>query len=175
MGRNFSPIPPIPYPSPTSTFIPLLKFTIFIFYPIACSVYVVSSGPLWPSFHYYKSWSCPRNNCSSMIMMHNHKKQATTGLKKPRRQNRDLGNTQRWALLKGGVQLGGGGLGTWEDEISVNGEDGERLLSKSSPASYWNCWRKPGAYFNISQPSPKRPTFSFGGGSYHGVPWAGAL
>ncbi len=29
-------------------------------------------------------------------------------------------------------QLGGGG-GNWGDEISVNGEDGERLLPKLSP------------------------------------------
>ncbi len=35
----------------------------------------------------------------------------------------------------GTVQLGGGGLEDWGDEILVNGEDGERLLSKLSPTS----------------------------------------
>ncbi len=30
--------------------------------------------------------------------------------------------------------------------------------------------RKPGAYSNISQPSWKMPTLSFGGGSHLGVP-----
>ncbi len=37
----------------------------------------------------------------------------------------------------GGVQFGGvgEGLGDWEDEISANGEDGEKLLSKLSPTS----------------------------------------
>ncbi len=31
----------------------------------------------------------------------------------------------------------------------------------------------PGAYSNISQPSPKRPTVFFGGGSYLGLPCRG--
>ncbi len=35
----------------------------------------------------------------------------------------------------GGVQFGGGGLGNWGDEISVNGEDGEKLLSTLSTTS----------------------------------------
>ncbi len=42
------------------------------------------------------------------VIMSKDKKQATTDLKKPRRQNRDLGNTQRLVLLMDGVQLGGG-------------------------------------------------------------------
>ncbi len=56
------------------------------------------------------------------------------GLKKPHRQNRDLGSTSRLGLLMSGMQLVGV-LGNWGDEISVNGEDGERLLPKLSPAS----------------------------------------
>ncbi len=43
-----------------------------------------------------------------MIMIYNGKKQATTGLKNPQTQNRDLGNIPRWGLLMGGVQFGGG-------------------------------------------------------------------
>ncbi len=68
-----------------------------------------------------------------MIMIFNGKKQATTDLKKPDRQNRGWDNICRWGLLTGDLQLGREGLGNWGDEISVNGEDGERLLSKLSP------------------------------------------
>ncbi len=58
-------------------------------------------------------------------------------LKKPHRQNRDLGNWgDWWGLLMDDVQLGGGGRGgNWGKEMSVNGEDGEKLLSKLSPTS----------------------------------------
>ncbi len=66
-----------------------------------------------------------------MIMICNGKKLVTTGLKKPHTQNRDL---YRWGLLMGGVQLGGG-LGNCGDEISINGEDGEKHLSPLSPIS----------------------------------------
>ncbi len=67
------------------------------------------------------------------IMTYNGKKEATTSLKKPHKQNRELGNIQKWRLLMGGVQVGRGmtrGLG---GDRSVNGGDGERLLSKFSP------------------------------------------
>ncbi len=51
------------------------------------------------------------------------------GLKKPHRQNRDLGCIYRWRLFVGGVQFGGGRV------FEVNGEDGERHLFKLSPTS----------------------------------------
>ncbi len=35
----------------------------------------------------------------------------------------------------GGVQVGKGGLDNWGNEISVNGEDGEKLLPTLSPTS----------------------------------------
>ncbi len=73
----------------------------------------------------------------------------------------------------GGVQVG---KGEWGDECSVNGGDG----GKTSVQTFSNLFlkkltegaapTKPGAYFSISQPSPKAPTFSFGGGSHLGVP-----
>ncbi len=49
--------------------------------------------------------------------------------------NRDFGNILRWALLRGAVQFGVEGLGDWVDEISVNGEDGEKLQSTLSKIS----------------------------------------
>ncbi len=56
----------------------------------------------------------------------------------------------------GGVKFGRrmGGLGNWSDEVSVNWEDGEGLLS---------------IYSNISQPLPIKLTLSSGGGWYLGV------
>ncbi len=38
--------------------------------------------------------------------------------------------------------MGWVGVGKWRDECSVNGRDGERLLSKLSPTSSWNHWQK---------------------------------
>ncbi len=35
-----------------------------------------------------------------------------------------------------GVQFGGGGLGNWGDEISVNGEDEEKLLLSFNLLNY---------------------------------------
>ncbi len=74
-----------------------------------------------------------------------------------------------------------GGLGNRGDEISVNWENGEKLLSTLSPTSSWKCWqkellrRKPRAYSHISQSSPKKPTLPSGGGSYLGVPCRSAF
>ncbi len=42
----YPPIPPAPHP---------LTVIISICYPTPCSIYVVSSGPLWPTFCHYKS------------------------------------------------------------------------------------------------------------------------
>ncbi len=49
--------------------------------------------------------------------------------------NRDFGNIFKWGLLMGGVQFGVEGLGDYFDEISVNGEDGEKLQSTLSKTS----------------------------------------
>ncbi len=59
----------------------------------------------------------------------------TMDLKKPHRQNSDSGCLYRWGLLVGGVESGDGGrrVGNRGHEISVNGEDGEKLLSTLSP------------------------------------------
>ncbi len=57
------------------------------------------------------------------------------GLKKPHKQKRDLGDIKRWGLFMGSVQLGLVGLENWGDEISVNGEDGKRLLSDRPPTT----------------------------------------
>ncbi len=67
------------------------------------------------------------------VKSYNGEQYATTVLKKTHIQNRDLYNIKRWGLLMDDVQLGGGGH--WGDEISVNGEDEERLLSKLYPTS----------------------------------------
>ncbi len=69
----------------------------------------------------------------------------------------------------GGVWLGRVGVEKWGDEFSVNGGDGERLLSNISATVSWKHWqkelqlRKPGAYSSISLPSLKMQTLSFGG------------
>ncbi len=57
-------------------------------------------------------------------MSYNGKRWAPTGMKTPHRQNRDLGSIHRWGLF-----------GNPGHEISVNGEDGEKLLSKLTPTS----------------------------------------
>ncbi len=82
-------------------------------------------------------------------------------------------------MLMGGLEVGRGegGEGDWRDECSVNGGDGQRLLSKPFLKLQTKELKrvKPAAYSSISQPSPKRPTFSFGGGSCLGVLCRGAL
>ncbi len=62
-----------------------------------------------------------------MLFMHDLLRQ-----KKPFAQNWDFGNILRWGVLMGGVQLRAGGLGNWDDKISVKGE---KLLTTLSPAS----------------------------------------
>ncbi len=70
-----------------------------------------------------------------MVMIYNCKTYATTILMKRHTKNRDFGNILRWGLLRGAVQFGVEGLGDYFDEISVNGEDGEKLQSTLSKTS----------------------------------------
>ncbi len=44
-----------------------------------------------------------------------------------------LGQYMEVGTVNGWRAGGGGGLGNWGDEISVNGGDGESLMSKHSP------------------------------------------
>ncbi len=65
------------------------------------------------------------------------------------------------------------GVGKCVDECSVDGGDGERLLSKLP--FLFLTEEAVTTEAGISQPSPKMPTLSFGGGSHPRVPSRGAL
>ncbi len=70
-----------------------------------------------------------------MVMIYNGKTYATTILMKRHTKNRNFGNILGWGLLMGGVKFGVEGLGDWVIEISVTGEDGEKLQSTLSKTS----------------------------------------
>ncbi len=82
--------------------------------------------------------------------------------------------------VSGWCEGGMGGVWKWGEEGSVNGGDGERLLSKHFPHFFGNIDRRSYNYGNrelinvISKLSPKMPTISFGGGLHFGVPCRGA-
>ncbi len=70
-----------------------------------------------------------------------------------------------------------GGEGNWDDEISVNGEDWERLRFKISPTSSVKIltegavMTEAGSLFQyFATPTKKADRLFFGGGSYLGVP-----
>ncbi len=84
-------------------------------------------------------------------------------------------------MLMVGVQVGWGRggreMGRWVFSVGT----GERLLPKLPLTFSWKHWQKElwrwrlAAYSNISQPSPKMPTLSFGDGLHLGVPCRGVL
>ncbi len=101
-------------------------------------------------------------------MIYTGKRLASAGLKKPHTQIRDLDNILRWILLMGGGQVAGGG---WPK------------MGKMGRCFYPNFIQPLLEYFDGitvtveagSFYSSKRPTLSFGRGSYLGVSCRDAL
>ncbi len=65
---------------------------------------------------------------SIYLIIDSGKKGATTGLKQPHRQNRQLGNIER--LLQGGMQVKGGGHGVGQISVQLMGEIGKNWCPK---------------------------------------------